>query len=160
MPGKNTSILLTILVGFILLSHPTMLVAADAVQKAETIICPVSHEVVEKTQAVGPVSFEGTDYYFCCAGCQTKFNAEPGKYLHTAIDIVCGMTVDPAKAGKLEHQGKAYYFCNEKCKVAFEKNPENMIKKAQAKDKAQTDGKAAKAGCGNCNKRCGSDKAK
>ena len=24
---------------------------------------------------------EGTDYHFCCAGCRTKFSADPGKYL-------------------------------------------------------------------------------
>jgi YHS domain-containing protein len=30
----------------------------------------------------------------------------------TAVDPVCGMTVNPATAaGHYEHQGKTYYFC-------------------------------------------------
>ncbi|MGC9954317.1 MAG: heavy metal translocating P-type ATPase [Rhizomicrobium sp.] len=28
--------------------------------------------------------YQGTDYYFCCAGCKAKFEAEPGKYLRPA----------------------------------------------------------------------------
>ena len=25
--------------------------------------------------------YQGTDYFFCCAGCKAKFEKEPGKYL-------------------------------------------------------------------------------
>ncbi|MGA7675476.1 MAG: heavy metal translocating P-type ATPase [Rhizomicrobium sp.] len=27
------------------------------------------------------LNYQGTDYFFCCAGCKAKFEAEPGKYL-------------------------------------------------------------------------------
>lgn len=148
-----------VLLGIVLLGSTTNVQAVEEKQ-AETIICPVSHEVVEKAQAAGPVTYEGKDYYFCCSSCQAKFKAEPEKYANKAKDVVCGMTVDPAKAGKLVHKGKAYYFCNDKCKDAFEKNPDAMIKKAAAKDKYRAEEKATKAGCGNCEKPCCSDKTK
>lgn len=49
---------------------------------------------------------------------------------HKAIDPVCGMEVDPAKApAKTEYQGKTYYFCAPACRSAFEENPEKYIGK-------------------------------
>ena len=47
-----------------------------------------------------------------------------------AIDPVCGMTVDPARAaGKHEHQGKLYYFCGTGCLAKFAANPEQYLGK-------------------------------
>jgi P-type Cu+ transporter len=47
----------------------------------------------------------------------------------TAMDPVCHMEVDPAKAaGKSEYQGKMYYFCNPGCKAEFDKNPGKYVK--------------------------------
>ncbi|HEY2413026.1 MAG TPA: heavy metal translocating P-type ATPase [Pirellulaceae bacterium] len=49
---------------------------------------------------------------------------EPGKLGHTAIDPVCGMTVDPATApASFEHQGTTYYFCCSHCLTKFKANP-------------------------------------
>ena len=46
----------------------------------------------------------------------------------TAIDPVCGMTVDTATAEyRSFHEGKAYYFCAASCKATFDKNPEKFI---------------------------------
>ena len=46
----------------------------------------------------------------------------------TAIDPVCGMTVDTATAKhKSEYQGQTYYFCAPGCKRAFDTNPEQYI---------------------------------
>ncbi len=47
----------------------------------------------------------------------------------TAIDPVCGMTVDPAtaKGGKVEYQGRDYFFCNPKCAAKFRGNPEQYL---------------------------------
>ncbi len=41
-------------------------------------------------------------------------------------DPVCGMDVDPRKAGARHaaHQGKSYYFCSDGCRRQFERNPE------------------------------------
>lgn len=41
-----------------------------------------------------------------------------------AIDPVCGMEVDPARAaGQSEYQGKTYYFCAASCKSRFDADP-------------------------------------
>jgi YHS domain-containing protein len=47
----------------------------------------------------------------------------------TAIDPVCGMSVDIATARhKSEYQGETYYFCAPGCKRSFEANPEQYLK--------------------------------
>ncbi len=57
-------------------------------------------------------------------------SAQPGKGDDmsdetTAIDPVCGMTVDTATAEyRSFREGKPYYFCSAGCKVSFDKNPE------------------------------------
>jgi Cu+-exporting ATPase len=44
-------------------------------------------------------------------------------------DVVCGMTIDPAKAaGKSEYNGKTYYFCSSGCKAKFDTNPATFAK--------------------------------
>jgi RND family efflux transporter MFP subunit len=47
-------------------------------------------------------------------------------------DPVCGMQVDPVKAGdkKFTYRGATYYFCSDGCKEVFEKNPEKYAQKA------------------------------
>ena len=48
----------------------------------------------------------------------------------TAIDPVCGMTVNKAQArATYEYKGTTYYFCNPGCKEAFAKEPEKYLKK-------------------------------
>jgi Cu+-exporting ATPase len=46
-------------------------------------------------------------------------------------DPVCGMTVDPAKAGPAglvtEHDGKTYYFCGKGCLLEFRDDPEHYL---------------------------------
>ncbi len=43
--------------------------------------------------------------------------------MSTAIDPVCGMTVDTEKARNLEHAGLHYYFCSQNCVEKFKANP-------------------------------------
>ena len=47
----------------------------------------------------------------------------------TAIDPVCGMTVETRNpgGGASTHDGNVYYFCGPDCKVAFEKDPEGYL---------------------------------
>ncbi|HVJ81937.1 MAG TPA: heavy metal-binding domain-containing protein, partial [Planctomycetia bacterium] len=43
----------------------------------------------------------------------------------SAIDPVCGMTIDPkTAAGTAEHAGKTFYFCSAHCRAKFVKAPE------------------------------------
>jgi P-type Cu+ transporter len=45
-----------------------------------------------------------------------------------AIDPVCKMQVDPAKApAKSDYKGQTYYFCAPGCKREFNKNPEKYL---------------------------------
>ena len=44
-------------------------------------------------------------------------------------DVVCGMSVDPAKAtDKSEYERKQYYFCSKECKARFDANPGQFAK--------------------------------
>ena len=47
---------------------------------------------------------------------------------NSAIDPVCGMTVDPARAaGHVEHEGTTYYFCSKGCVAKFSADPEHYL---------------------------------
>jgi P-type Cu+ transporter len=61
---------------------------------------------------------------------------EPGAHVHrhapaaaaTAVDPVCGMTVDPATAaGRYEYQGTTYHFCNPSCEQKFKADPDRYL---------------------------------
>src|SRR5438876_4101267 len=55
---------------------------------------------------------------------QRSLLSQPG----TAIDPVCGMTVDPATAhGPQVHEGQPYYFCNPGCLRKFQADPERYL---------------------------------
>ncbi len=55
----------------------------------------------------------------------------PSKEVSTvAVDPICKMQVDPAKAaGSSVYKGQTYYFCAVSCKETFEKNPEKYAGK-------------------------------
>ena len=45
-----------------------------------------------------------------------------------ALDPVCGMTVDPARAaGHLDHDGTTYYFCSKGCVAKFGADPKKYL---------------------------------
>ncbi len=45
-----------------------------------------------------------------------------------AVDPVCGMTVDPAKAaGSFDYKGATYYFCGKGCLAKFSADPERFL---------------------------------
>jgi Cu+-exporting ATPase len=74
----------------------------------------------------------------------------------TAIDPVCGMTVDPARTQhSYEHQGTTYYFCCGGCRAKFAADPHQFLQKAAAKQGAccgghgeHAEAKAAGSCCG------------
>lgn len=137
-----------VLLGLFLMSTSSIVMAE---KKAETVTCAVTGEVVNKADAVGPVTVDGVDHYFCCADCQTIFKKDPAKYANKAVDIICGMTIDKKGALNAKHADHTYYFCSAMCKKAFEKNPDAMIKKAA--EKAHKEGGCTpteKAACGGC----------
>jgi Cu+-exporting ATPase len=40
-----------------------------------------------------------------------------------ARDLVCGMTVDEARAPRSSHGGRTFYFCSPSCKAIFDQSP-------------------------------------
>ncbi|HXG08883.1 MAG TPA: heavy metal translocating P-type ATPase [Gemmataceae bacterium] len=51
----------------------------------------------------------------------------------SAVDPVCGMTVDPATArASYVHEGQTYYFCCPSCKQRFEADPQRYLAPAPA----------------------------
>ena len=48
--------------------------------------------------------------------------------MSAAIDPVCGMKVDPARAaGTVEHAGTKYFFCSKSCVAKFTADPEKYL---------------------------------
>jgi Cu+-exporting ATPase len=57
----------------------------------------------------------------------------------SAVDQVCGMSVDPATAGhKIDRDGRSFYFCSERCKMKFAENPAKYVG-GKAKQPAHAD---------------------
>ena len=60
-----------------------------AMPKKEALYCPVMGSPVKSyAKASGYADYDGVRYYFCCAGCDTKFAAEPAKFDESAKDKV------------------------------------------------------------------------
>ena len=110
-------------------------------------IDPVCGMGVDPTNAPAHRLFEGRDVYFCNPGCAERFDADPMKYLapgatfepmttpqsvilstkvatSSAIDPVCGMSVDPTNApAHRVREGRDVYFCNPGCAERFDTDP-------------------------------------
>jgi YHS domain-containing protein len=46
----------------------------------------------------------------------------------TAVDPVCGMSIETASAKSALHAGQAYYFCSAQCRDKFEAAPQSFLK--------------------------------
>ena len=58
----------------------------------------------------------------------TELHKSDDKKPSTAIDPVCGMTVDPdSAAGSYEYKGRTYYFCSTRCLHKFREDPEGLL---------------------------------
>ena len=57
--------------------------AAPAALAADEATCPVMGETHKKADMIA-YAYKGVTYYFCCAGCVTKFKADPEKYIKPA----------------------------------------------------------------------------
>jgi len=52
------------------------------------------------------------------------------KEIAMAVDPVCKMTVEPARAAaQSSYRGQIYYFCAVGCKQQFDKDPEKYLSK-------------------------------
>ena len=109
---------------------------------ASPVTDPVCGMKIDPARAAGSVRHRGRLVHFCGKSCQAKFEADPDRYLppkakalsmaaapvaaaaDLALDPVCGMRIDPAKAaGSTEYQGKTIYFCCQGCLKKFVADP-------------------------------------
>ena len=99
---------------------------------------PICGMRVDPAGAKHRSEYGGETFYFCCAGCKAKFDADPARYTQTASapqqagatvkDPVCGKTVDPASTSHhAEHQGHTYHFCAAGCRQKFLADPERYL---------------------------------
>ncbi len=116
---------------------------------------PVCGMQVDESTAAERSRFEGRDYYFCCAGCRTRFEQNPKAYTqrgaseptggpgHQLVSIsakpelqhdpVCGMDIQVENAaGSVEHAGKRYYFCSQSCLNRFKATPDAFLEAQRA----------------------------
>ncbi|KAB2967952.1 MAG: heavy metal translocating P-type ATPase [Thermoanaerobaculia bacterium] len=117
-------------------------------------IDPVCGMTVDPNAGKPSAVHGGKSYWFCGNGCKAKFEGDPVRYLAghresmghgahgahgtqgaqapaaapapgTAIDPVCGMSVDVATSTlHSDHQGERIHFCSAHCKAKFDANPE------------------------------------
>ena len=60
-----------------------------ALPKSEALYCPVMKSpVASYAKSSGYADYNGTRYYFCCAGCDTEFAKDPAKFAEVAKDHV------------------------------------------------------------------------
>src|SRR6478736_1456514 len=119
-------------------------------------IDPICGMTVDPATAAGSHDHRGQRYYFCGLSCLERFKADPERALQpqlvssakpittrrplpmmqpapavmgpSAIDPVCGMTVQPATAaGSYEYQGKTYHFCATSCLIKFRNDPVHYL---------------------------------
>ncbi|MBL8995554.1 MAG: heavy metal translocating P-type ATPase, partial [Spirochaetia bacterium] len=103
---------------------------------------PVCGMTVDESKAQYRTTWKSKDYFFCCAGCKTKFEAGPDKYIPSFTfakgeskvsvpqvkDTVCGMSVDPLKSKfRSAWKGNDYYFCSAGCKAKFDATPRKYV---------------------------------
>ncbi len=114
-----------------------------------TAVDPVCGMAVDPMTAKHQTTHQGQPYFFCCAGCKAKFEADPGRYLKkdekgascccpaseiedgAVTDPVCGMTVNPHTAKyRADYEGRIYFFCRAGCKVKFQTDPKRYLEPA------------------------------
>ncbi len=69
-------------------SHKSETAGHDPSGEAPKATDPVCGMSVDPQKTAHRAQYKGQDYYFCCNGCRTKFEADPEKYLAPASDRV------------------------------------------------------------------------
>jgi YHS domain-containing protein/uncharacterized membrane protein YraQ (UPF0718 family) len=101
---------------------------------------PVCGMQVEIAHAPATTRHDGSTVFFCSDHCLHRFEADPQRYAGATpshshgdqadgeLDLVCGMTVDPATAAaKAKYQGETYWFCSKGCAETFRGDPEMYL---------------------------------
>ncbi|GAA5507908.1 heavy metal translocating P-type ATPase [Novipirellula caenicola] len=65
----------------------------------------------------------------------------------TAVDPVCGMTVNPSDSLRSEYDGKPYFFCSQGCQKKFEADPAGVLATRAEKEAAKKHASASESSC-------------
>jgi P-type Cu+ transporter len=97
--------------------------ASAASVVGDVIRDPVCGMTVDPDTTDHTTTLNDQSYFFCCAGCKTKFDSASESYI-TAKDPVCGMEVQRAHAKWMQrHDGEGFYFCSHHCDEKFKATP-------------------------------------
>lgn len=120
----------------------TMMAFADD-NKGNQTKCPVMGGDINKEVFT---DYKGYRVYFCCAGCDKKFEAEPKKYLEklkadgVKLHEVADQSSCPVSGEKLKSkdsyvdvEGKRVYVCCDGCKAKVKEDPATYLKKIYEK---------------------------
>jgi Cu+-exporting ATPase len=130
----------------------------------ERVIDPICGMNIIPSQSI-EYEYKGKKYYFCSAGCEKEFKANPEKYMNfdninpklmqmqstsegLVIDPVCGMKGKAEDRLEYELNGEKYYFCSESCRTEFNNNPQKYVKKNQKNESDISMGKLKCQECG------------
>lgn len=138
---------------FLVDSESRMKAAAEGIYSS-AVKDPVCGMGIDHDRAVAAgrkTEYNGETFYFCSDQCKRKFDAAPAQYSapmnkhqakraalrltsaapEQAVDPVCGMNVETAKAMKdgrvFDYEGKTYHFCSKGCKESFQKEPQKYL---------------------------------
>ena len=89
---------------FAILNGPSEVMAGSHQPAAGKVKDPVCGMWVDPAQAKGKASHAGAVFFFCSAGCEAKFKADPARYLTPGTQAVAQPAADAPIAG-------AEYFC-------------------------------------------------
>jgi hypothetical protein len=97
---------------------------------------PVCGMQVQTTNAPAARRHNGQTIYFCSDRCAERFDTNPDRYLtaehapeptdaaaDSAIDPICGMTVDPHTALSAEASQERHFFCSTGCRQRYLAEP-------------------------------------
>ena len=119
-------------------------------------IDPVCAMQVRISDAPATSVHSGRTYYFCSDHCRERFDADPDSFsrgststntyvdtmvaapaAESAVDPVCGMSVDPASAAAHRvHDGIDVWFCNVGCAERFDEDPARYLHPGERPDVA------------------------
>ncbi|MDR3708272.1 MAG: YHS domain-containing protein [Capsulimonadaceae bacterium] len=76
-------------------------IAAAKKNKAHLVKCAVTGEIIgSAADASGSAVYKGHIYYFCCAGCEPKFKANPAKFAKPDCAYAIPGKTAPSKPAK------------------------------------------------------------
>lgn len=95
-----------------------------APERYATTHCPVSDVEVRIKDATQKTKYAGRTWYFCCADCKVKFEANPGDYV-TYRCPACGGVALASMEGSVTavYDGREMRFCCNDCKEKFDEDP-------------------------------------